>query len=322
MKAFRSFRLDPVNQCLWHGGNRVALTPKAFDMLRYLVEHPGRLVTQDEILEALWPETYVNPEIIKKYILEIRKGLGDRHDKPEFIQTFPKRGYQFVAAVSDEVAIGSPDLATAVTREMVGRDAALAELHHSLQRALHGERRVIFVTGEAGIGKTTLVDAFHQQAARNHTLRVARGQCVEGFGGKEAYYPILEALGSLVLSAEDGSLVQMLAKHAPTWLAQFPSLVKPEQRDWLQKEILGSTPGRMVREICEALEAMTAQGPLIMVLEDLHWVDNSTLDVISVLARRRVPAKLLLIATYRPADVLLFQGQLKTLKQAGGGVCR
>src|SRR3989442_4232035 len=315
MKAFRSFRLDPVNQCLWRGEHRMPLTPKAFDMLRYLVEHPGRLVTQDEILEALWPETYVNPEIIKKYILEIRKGLGDRHDKPEFIQTFPKRGYQFVAAVSDEVAIGSPDLATAVTREMVGRDAALAELHHSLQRALHGERRVIFVTVEAGIGKTTLVDAFHQQAARNHTLRVARGQCVEGFGGKEAYYPILEALGSLVLSAEDGSLVQMLAKHAPTWLAQFPSLVKPEQRDWLQKEILGSTPGRMVREICEALEAMRAQGPLIMVLEALHWVDNSTLDVISVLARRRVPAKLLLIATYRPADVLLFQGQLKTLKQ-------
>src|SRR5260370_39582846 len=107
----------------------------------------------------------------------------------------------------------------------------------------------------------------------------------------------------------------MLAKHAPTWLAQFPSLVKPEQRDWLQREILGSTPGRMVREICEALEAMTAQGPLIMVLEDLHWVGNSTLDVISVLARRRVPAKTRRIATYRPAAGLLFQGQAKKLKQ-------
>jgi DNA-binding winged helix-turn-helix (wHTH) protein len=88
MKIFQSFRLDPVNQCLWRGERRVALTPKAFDMLRYLVEHPGRLVTQDAILEALWPETYVNPEIIKKYI-QIRKGLGDRHDKPEFIETFP-----------------------------------------------------------------------------------------------------------------------------------------------------------------------------------------------------------------------------------------
>jgi DNA-binding winged helix-turn-helix (wHTH) protein len=75
MKAFRSFRLDPSNQCLWQGEWRVPLTPKAFDVLRYLVEHPGRLVTQHEILEALWPETYVNPELIKKYILGIRKVL-------------------------------------------------------------------------------------------------------------------------------------------------------------------------------------------------------------------------------------------------------
>src|SRR5260370_23439332 len=173
MRVFRSFRLDPVNQCLWHGGNRVALTPKAFDMLRYLVEHPGRLVTQDEILQALWPETYVNPEIIKKYILEIRNGLGDRHDKPQFIQTFPKRGYQFVAAVSDEVAIGSPDLATAVTKEMVGRDAASAELHHSLQRALHGERRVIFVTGEAGIGDENRSEE-HTSELQSHLNLVCR----------------------------------------------------------------------------------------------------------------------------------------------------
>ena len=178
MKAFRSFRLDPVNQCLWRGEHRVPLTPKAFDVLRYLVEHSGRLVTQDEILEALWPETYVNPELIKKYILGIRKVLGDRHDKPEFIETFPKRGYQFVAAVSDDVVVGSANLATGTTKttmKMVGRDTALAELHNSLHRTLRGQRQVIFVTGEAGIGKTTLVDAFHQQAARNHTLSVISG---------------------------------------------------------------------------------------------------------------------------------------------------
>src|SRR5580693_6006563 len=128
MKSFGVFRLDAPNHCLWSGEDRVRIAPKAFDMLRYLVEHPGRLVTQDEILEALWPETYVNPEIIKKYILEIRKGLGDRHDKPEFIQTFPKRGYQFVAAVSDEVAPGPQDLTTETSEKMVGRETALAEL--------------------------------------------------------------------------------------------------------------------------------------------------------------------------------------------------
>src|SRR5882762_10092042 len=244
MKAFRSFRLDPVNQCLWRGEHRMPLTPKAFDMLRYLVEHPGRLVTQDEILEALWPRTYVNPEIIKKYILEIRKGLGDRHDKPEFIQTFPKRGYQFIAPVSDESAAPFPG---SDTKRVVGRKTALAELDVCLASALRGQRQAIFVTGEAGVGKTALVDVFQQQATRRPNLRLARGQCIEGFGGKEAYYPILEALGSLVLSAEDGSLVQMLAKHAPTWLIQFSALVKAEQREALRRETLGTTRERMVR---------------------------------------------------------------------------
>ena len=103
MRLFRSFRLDSANQCLWRGEHRVPLTPKAFDVLRYLVEHPGRLVTQDELLEALWPETYVNPELIKKYILGIRKALGDQHDKPVYIETLPKRGYQFIAPVTDHV---------------------------------------------------------------------------------------------------------------------------------------------------------------------------------------------------------------------------
>src|SRR5216683_3094844 len=71
------FRLDTVNHCLWRAEERVRLTPRAFDVLRYLVEHAERLVTQDEILEALWPETYVNPEVIKQYIRGIRKALGD-----------------------------------------------------------------------------------------------------------------------------------------------------------------------------------------------------------------------------------------------------
>src|SRR5260370_29211364 len=68
MKQFHSFRLDTVNHCLRRGEQRVSLTPKAFDVLRYLIEHADRLVTQDELLEALWPETYVNPEGIRKYI--------------------------------------------------------------------------------------------------------------------------------------------------------------------------------------------------------------------------------------------------------------
>src|SRR6266702_3956594 len=315
MKQFHSFRLDIVNHCLWRGEDRVSLTPKAFDVLRYLVEHADRLVTQDEILGALWPETYVNPEVIKKYILGIRKALGDHHDKPEFIETFPRRGYQFVASIS-EVSAGAPsDLGFNAGRKMVGRKAAMAQLEGYLGQALKAQRQVIFITGEAGIGKTTLVDEFHQAATRRPNLRVIRGQCVEGFGGKEAYYPVLEALGQWVRDAGGGSAVHTLAKQAPTWLIQFPSLVKSDQREALQKEILGATRERMVREICEALEALTAQDSLVLVLEDLHWVDPSTLDFISALARRRGPAKLLVLGTYRPADVIISGSPLKALKQ-------
>jgi TolB-like protein/DNA-binding winged helix-turn-helix (wHTH) protein/Flp pilus assembly protein TadD len=102
MKLFKTFRLDTANHLLWRNEDRVPLAPKAFDVLAYLVNHPGRLVTQDEILEAVWSETYVNPEVLRKYILEVRKALGDRPDNPEFIETIPKRGYRFVAPVVEE----------------------------------------------------------------------------------------------------------------------------------------------------------------------------------------------------------------------------
>ena len=112
MKSFHAFRLDTANQCLWRGQERVSIPPKPYDMLRYLVQNPGRLVTHDELLEKLWPETYVNPELIRKYILDIRKVLGDRPDKPEFIETVTKRGYRFIAPVTDESAAESPDSST------------------------------------------------------------------------------------------------------------------------------------------------------------------------------------------------------------------
>src|SRR5262249_47856217 len=182
MKRFHDFRLDTTNLCLWCGEERLSLAPKAFDLLRYLVDHANRLVTQEEILESLWTDTFVNPEVVKKYILGIRKVLGDRHDKPEFIRTFPKRGYQFVAPIVDEkpaIAVKRGDTG----KPLIDRRAARTRLEGCLEHATKGERQIVFVTGEPGIGKTTFVDRFVQDAARLPELLIARGQCVEGFGG-------------------------------------------------------------------------------------------------------------------------------------------
>ncbi|MBZ5600810.1 MAG: AAA family ATPase [Acidobacteriia bacterium] len=314
LKFFAPYRLDPANQCLWRGDSRISMPPKVFDVLRFLVENAGRLVTQQELLEAVWPETFVQPEILRKYILEIRKALGDPPDHPVFIETLPKRGYRFIAPVNNEVAAAEPAVQELPGR-FVGRDAPLAELKHRLDAAVGGARQLVFVTGEGGIGKTTLLDAFEHDSAHVAGLRIARGQCVEGFGGKESYYPVLEAFGQWISGPGGDAVVRVLAEHAPTWLVQFPSAIRAEQRASLQQEILGATRERMLREVCQALERLSAAQPVVLILEDLQWVDDSTLDLISAIARRRTPARLMLVGTYRPVDVILSASPLKQMKQ-------
>jgi predicted ATPase/DNA-binding winged helix-turn-helix (wHTH) protein len=333
MKEFPPFRLDARNQCLWRAGKmaheeRILVTPKAFAVLEHLVERAGRLVTHQELLEAVWPDSVVEPQAVKKRILDVRNALGDRPKNSMFIETVPKRGYRFIAPVSEHTAsdppvsapvsacVSAPVSAKTAQGTLVGRDVALTELHGGLQQATRGERQIVFITGEAGIGKTALADEFRRQAASTALLlRIATGQCVEGYGGKEPYYPMLDALGRLCAGPQAESIVRILAAQAPTWLVQFPALLKREHREMLQREILGTTRERMLREICEALETITAECPLLLVFEDLQWVDHSTVDLVSALARRQVPAKLMVIATCRPLDLEPRDHPLKALTQ-------
>src|SRR5208283_989655 len=165
---------------------------------------------------------------------------------------------------------------------LVGRLRELSTLQACLRKALSGQRQIVFVTGEPGIGKTVLVDEFQRHAAADEpSLRIARGQCVEGFGGAEPYYPMLEALGQLCHGPDGNRVVEILAARAPTWLVQFPALLKREQRQTLQQEILGATRDRMLREIREAVETLNQEAPLLFVFEDFQWVDPSSVDLLS-----------------------------------------
>jgi FixJ family two-component response regulator/DNA-binding winged helix-turn-helix (wHTH) protein len=320
MKEFYPFLLDTINECLWlqkvdEDDEKIRLTPKGFAVLRYLVEHAGRLVTQSELLEAVWPDTFVQPEVLKSQVLDIRRALGDDSKHPQFIETLPRRGYQFIAPIkgpSFEVSAGLEQ----PTRRLVGRGAALAQLSQSLQTAMRGQRQIVFVTGEHGIGKTALADEFQREAVLIAPIvRLGRGQCVEGYGSKEPYYSLLEALGQLCRGSEGDSVVQVLSEQAPTWLVQLPGFLKQEHRQNLPMEILAAARERMVREICEALETIASQEPLLLVIEDLHLADQCTVDLISALARRRESAKLMLIGTCRPVDLAFSEHSLKVLKQ-------
>lgn len=313
MKQFESFQLDTSNECLWRDGTQIELPPKPFAVLRYLVENPGRLITHDELLDALWPETFVQPQVLRTYMLELRKVLGDHSDEPRFIQTLPKRGYRFVAPVSDGVAARRDGALEKTTHDakssgIVGRDDELSLLAAQLDLLQSGQRRVVFITGEAGIGKTALVDAFCRQTGSLQPVSVARGQCVEGFGAKEDYYPVMEALGQLCASPDGEAACRILARMAPGWLAALG-----RQAENSGGTVYGQGQGRMPGDLCAALEELAAQKPLMLVFEDLHWADDSTLNLISALARRRAPASLMVLATCGP-DVAA-EHPLKAMKQ-------
>jgi len=307
MREFPPFRLDTVNQCLWRcearGEERILLTPKAFTVLRYLVENAGRLVTQDELLEAVWPNTFVQPEVLKYQIADIRNNLGDRARNPLFIETLPRRGYRFIAEVRDWKPVGPPVPASPARGKLIGRDRALSSLQDCLRRTLEGQRQIVFITGEPGIGKSALVDEFQRcTVAGEPSVRIARGQCAAGYGGKEPYYPMLQALTQLCRGPGGDSVIRILDAQAPTWLAQLPALIKRERREMLQREILGATREHMLREIEDALESIASETPLMLIFADLHWADPSTVDLISALARHRGPSKLMVLGTYRPPD--------------------
>ena len=157
---------------------------------------------------------------------------------------------------------------------------------------------MVFVTGQPGLGKTTLVEAFLAELADDPTVWLARGQCLEQFSEGEPYLPLLEALGQLSKRTGSEEFAAFLERYAPTWLMQLPLFVDEDKRKALQQKVLGATQQRMLRECLETVEAFTCneeiQPPpaLVLVLEDLQWSDYSTLDLLSALARRQHPARL------------------------------
>jgi tetratricopeptide (TPR) repeat protein len=207
---------------------------------------------------------------------------------------------------------------------VVGREAELEQLHKWLDRALAGERQLVFVTGEPGIGKTTLVRSFLRDVATHGVAVIGRGQCIEHYGQGEAYLPVLEALGRLGRGSHKNFLVEWMKQHTPAWLVQMPTLLTPAELEEVQQKVPGASQERMLREMSEGLEAFTEQAPFILALEDLHWSDVSTLDLLLSLARRTEPARLLIIGTYRPEEGLAEGHPLRAITQElqGHGQCQ
>ena len=194
-----------------------------------------------------------------------------------------------------------------VERHTVGREKELLELRAGLDAAAADQGLLLCVAGEPGIGKTTLVDAFLDElGAAGAPCAIARGRCSERLAGTEAYLPFLDVFGSLLKSRADGSVAGLMRRAAPWWYAQVASLAPDDPLDVaLADSVRSTTQEQMKRQLAAFLEELSGERPVIFFFDDLHWSDASTIDLLAYLAGRFEALRLLIVATYRPEEMLL-----------------
>src|SRR5262245_60548013 len=211
-------------------------------------------------------------------------------------------------------------------RNTVGRQNELAELRRAFESAAAGQGLLLCVTGEPGIGKTTLVEDFlGELAATGHLCALARGRCSERLAGTEAYLPILEALESTLEGVGGEAAARLMKATAPNWYAQVVSLAAEDSSsNRVLAESKAASQERLKRELGAFLRELSPRRPLLLFLDGLHWADASTVDLLAYLGGRCAGMRALLVLTYRPTDLVLGKhpfGPVKLDLQAHG-VCR
>jgi DNA-binding winged helix-turn-helix (wHTH) protein len=302
--AFGLFRFDPRTGQLWRDGSEVKLTPRAAAVLHLLAERAQELVTKQDLLERVWGGMAVGDDALTSCIQELRGALGDDARHPHYIETRHRRGYRLMApaAVDAQSGAAAPtQFASPEPSRLVGRLAEFGELGRAFDQARSSRRQIVFISGEPGIGKSSLADAFLEQLRTSQTVKITHGQCLDHHGVGEPYLPLIEALTRLAGGADGAAVKEILAAHAPSWLAQMPALWTRSERNALEARGR-ATRERVMRELTLAIEAIASDVPLLLKLEDIHWSDTSTLDWLAHVARRPEPARLMVIATLRPAD--------------------
>lgn len=292
----------------------IVLRGKTLQVLWYLVQHAGEVVEPGQLFAAVWPKTVVSGGVLAVSIRELRRALSDNTKSPTYIRTVHRRGYRFVAPVTQRPEGGAsaegPDRAP-----LLGRDAELRLLDECYERVRAGERQVVLVMGEAGMGKSTLIDAWVRRLRQREEIWFGRGQCIEHSGAGEAYLALLEALAHLCRGPWGAPVVEHFREQAPGWLTQLSGVLTVPEREALAHRQAPVSAQHYQRELADALESLGTIRPVVLVLEDLQWCDQATVEVLWVLSRRAEPARLLVIGTDRRAGPVARDHPLRSLRQ-------
>jgi DNA-binding winged helix-turn-helix (wHTH) protein/tetratricopeptide (TPR) repeat protein len=283
---FGTFDLDLDAFVLRQGDSVLSLQPKVLDVLRYLVEHRGRMVGKAELLDQLWPNENVNEAVLTWSVSHIRRALGQQRGERQPIETVHGRGYRFVAEVSVVTAPPPSAFDASAHTSLIGRARVMAELERCVRRAKHGEGALCAITGEAGIGKTRCAEEL-ARSAKAQSLQALVGRSVQ-LPGAPPLWPIQSALSQ---SKEPP------AEHARRLIASLG-----EQEDGDSPERIASARFRTLEQIARALHELAEARPTLLIVDDLQWSDALTLQLLGFIAPQLAQSSLCVVVTMRDRE--------------------
>jgi predicted ATPase/DNA-binding winged helix-turn-helix (wHTH) protein len=295
---FGEFVLDSDTRQLLRAFEPRHVSPKAFHLLEVLVSSRPRVWSKRELQDLLWPDTTVVEANLPNLVAEVRAALQDDPQQPRYVRTVHRYGYGFVEPASVPVLPRFLQSAITGAGKFFGRDEELAAMDRAWQHARTGNRQVLLVAGEAGIGKTRIIGEFARRCLSASTTLV--GHCDEE--ALTPYQPFVEALtqlldgftdAELAQQMRDGDLTPEVARLVPNLTARVPELdrgavVDPESERF-----------RLFQAVDRLFSRASKRTPLLILLDDLHWADKSSMLLLRHLARGAPSTAMFLIGTYR-----------------------
>ena len=289
---FDDFRIDSGQFLLTKAGHSTPMTPTVFRILLALLERAGQVVTKEDLMTYVWPDSFVEEGNLNRNVSTLRKALGERPSDHRYIETIPKTGYRFIAPVKTtayQPPVGAPrngDAAPALP--IIGRDHERQQLRKAFELTRDGRGGLVSISGEIGMGKTALIDVFLQDLVKDaQTFYLARSRSSESLTEAEPFISWIEALSGI---AKEPSVADIMQKEAPTWYREITHTGS------------GVAP-QMKRELLDFCGQISTLHPLVIVIDDFQFSDNGSVDLLSFLATRLESTHTLVIVCYRLVDM-------------------
>ena len=300
---------------LRRAGQVVHLERIPLELLFLLAERRGEVVSREEILERVWGKrTFIDSDSgINTAVRKARRALQDDADTPRYLVAVPGKGYRFVGRIQEPAAQETRHGAN----PLVGRVREIAALQASLAKAVAGHQGFVMISGEAGIGKSRLIEELIIIAERGGA-EVLIGHCVDP-EESAPYLPFVEVLEVCVDRAETSvDLRKLLGEEGPELAHLIPKISRtlPDLATQSLDLPVPEAQQLLFKSYHDFLARLAEKKSILLILEDLHWADDSTFALLRHLMQRMSGVAILVIGTYRDAELDVTQGLSRTLDES------